>query len=169
MSPQRASIVMSLLSGALFGVGLGISGMTRPDKVIAFLDLVDGWDPSLALVMLGAIAVHAVTYRLIVRRPSPIFGRSFGIPTRTDLDVRLIGGGALFGVGWGLGGYCPGPGLVSSASLGGGALTFVAALTAGMLLVHLVEEARQGRDSPSEHSTSSEAEEPSEAHSAHAS
>lgn len=128
--------------GLLFGLGLGVSGMTRADKVIGFLDLADGWDPSLAFVMGGAIAVHMTLFRLILRRPSPLFGSSFGIPTRTDIDGRLVAGSALFGIGWAIGGYCPGPGLVSFASLAPQALVFVAALTVGILGVQFVDARR---------------------------
>ncbi len=132
----------SAFSGLLFGLGLGLSGMTQADKVVNFLDLSNAWDPSLALVMLGAIAVHLIAYRWITSRPSPLLAARFGIPTRTDIDTRLVVGSALFGVGWALGGYCPGPGLVSAVSGSTEALVFVAALTAGMLLFHVVEEAR---------------------------
>lgn len=118
--------------------------MTLPEKVIGFLDLTHDWDPSLGFVMLGAIAVHAGLYRWIVSQPRPLFTERFGIPTRTDLDPRLIGGAAIFGVGWALGGYCPGPGLVGSMSGAGHALAFVAALTGGMLLFHVVEESLRG-------------------------
>lgn len=121
-------------AGGLFGVGLVVSGMTRPAKVIGFLDVGRSWDPSLALVMAAAVAVHMTLYRLIVRRRAPLYDAGFHLPTRKDLDLRLVAGAALFGVGWGLGGYCPGPGLVS---LGAGllpALVFIAAMTAGMVL-----------------------------------
>ncbi|MCB9674409.1 MAG: YeeE/YedE family protein [Alphaproteobacteria bacterium] len=118
--------------------------MTQADKVIAFLDLSDAWDPSLAFVMIGAIGVHMALFRFIVRRPSPLFADAFGIPTRSDIDGRLVAGSALFGVGWALGGYCPGPGLVSSASGSTNALVFVATLTAGMLLYHALDEAWHG-------------------------
>jgi len=138
-------LVSSLVAGLLFGAGLAVSGMTRADKVINFLDLSDAWDPSLAFVMIGAIGVHLVLFRFILRRESPLFAERFGIPSRTDIDGRLVGGAALFGVGWGLGGYCPGPGLVASASGGMQARAFVGALTAGMLLFHVVEEALAGR------------------------
>lgn len=129
----------ALAAGLLFGVGLTISGMTKADKVINFLDLKDAWDPSLALVMAGAIAVHLILFKLILRRESPLYGVNFGIPTRTDVDMRLVGGSALFGIGWAVGGFCPGPGLVSAASLAPQALVFVAALTGGMLIFQLVE------------------------------
>ena len=132
-------VASALAAGLLFGVGLTISGMTRADKVINFLDLKDAWDPSLAFVMGGAIVVHLILFRLILRRESPLFGASFGIPTRTDIDMRLVGGSALFGIGWAIGGFCPGPGLVSAASLAPQALVFVASLTAGMLAFQIVE------------------------------
>src|SRR5690606_36682511 len=118
-------------AGLLFGVGLAISGMTQPSKVVGFLDVTGNWDPSLAFVMLGAVLVYFVSSRLVARRESPIFGEGFHLPTRRDLDPKLIAGAALFGIGWGLGGYCPGPGITS---LGAGLLTpvlFVAAMAAG--------------------------------------
>ena len=106
----------SLASGVLFAVGLGVSGMTRPSKVAGFLDLFGAWDPSLAFVMVGAIAVYAVAFRVITRSKAPWFDGKFHIPRRADIDRPLLLGAAIFGVGWGLGGYCPGPGLVSAAS-----------------------------------------------------
>ena len=96
--------------GALFGVGLVLSGMTRADKVIGFLDLFGDWDPTLAFVMMGAIAMHLTLYRIILRRQSPLWGDRFHVPTRRDISPQLVVGAAIFGVGWGLGGYCPGPG-----------------------------------------------------------
>jgi hypothetical protein len=126
--------VASFASGALFGAGLLVSGMTKPAKVQGFLDLFGRWDASLVFVMLGAISVHFVAHRLIVRRGGPLFGDTFHLPTRKDVDRRLVVGAALFGVGWGLAGYCPGPALVSA---GGGAvpvLVFVGAMTLGMLV-----------------------------------
>jgi uncharacterized membrane protein YedE/YeeE len=124
----------ALGAGGLFGVGLVVSGMARPAKVIGFLDVGGRWDPSLAFVMAGAIAVHMVLFRLILRRRSPLHDVGFHLPARKDIDVRLVVGAALFGAGWGLGGYCPGPSLVA---LGTGmlpALVFVAAMAAGMWL-----------------------------------
>ena len=121
------------LAGALFGLGLAVSGMTDPDKVLNFLDVAGAWDPTLALVMGGALAVNASAYALTKRRAKPLFADAFALPTRVDLDARLLGGAALFGVGWGLVGLCPGPAL---ASLGRGeseVLAFVAAMVAGML------------------------------------
>ena len=94
----------ALVSGLLFGLGLGLSGMTLPSKVIGFLDVTGAWDASLAFVMIGAIAVHAVLFRVVTRRVSPLFDAEFHIPSRRDVDGPLVLGAALFGVGWGLGG-----------------------------------------------------------------
>ena len=132
----------ALAAGLLFGAGLLVSGMTRPMKVIGFLDVFGRWDASLMFVMVGAIAVHAVAYRLIRKRSSPLFAGKFVLPTRRDLDAKLLIGAALFGVGWGLGGYCPGPGIVSLAGGGLNALVFVSAMLAGMLATGKLEAAR---------------------------
>jgi uncharacterized membrane protein YedE/YeeE len=121
-------------AGALFAVGLAVSGMTRPSKVVGFLDLAGAWDASLAFVMMGAIAVHFVAYRVVLRRPAPLFDVRFHLPTRKDIDRRLVLGAALFGVGWGLGGFCPGPGLVSAAGGSLGAVVFVVGMTLGMVI-----------------------------------
>lgn len=126
----------ALAAGALFGLGLGVSGMTLPAKVHGFLDVTGAWDPSLALVMVGAIGVHLVLFRAIVRRASPLFRGTFHLPSRADVDASLLGGAALFGVGWGLGGVCPGPGLVSLATGRAEAATFVLAMLLGMALQH---------------------------------
>ncbi|MBK6530125.1 MAG: YeeE/YedE family protein [Deltaproteobacteria bacterium] len=133
-------------AGALFAVGLALSGMTRPAKVVGFLDLAGDWDASLAFVMMGAIAVHFVAYRVVLRRPAPLFDVRFHLPTRKDIDLRLVLGAALFGVGWGLGGYCPGPGLVSAAAGSLGAIVFVVGLTAGMLIEQAVARALPRRE-----------------------
>jgi uncharacterized protein len=127
-------LVASFLGGLLFALGLGVSGMTDANKVIGFLDLSGDWDPSLAFVMAGAIGVHLILYRLILRRQSPLFGDRFQIPTRRDITPQLVGGAALFGVGWGLGGFCPGPGLVSLAGFGSSAAVFVLSMLSGMTL-----------------------------------
>jgi uncharacterized protein len=121
-------------TGALFAVGLVVSGMTKPSKVAGFLDLAGAWDASLMFVMIGAIAVHFIAYRMVMKRRSPLFDARFHVPTRKDIDPRLVAGAALFGVGWGLGGFCPGPGLVTAASGSLGAILFVAGMTAGMLV-----------------------------------
>lgn len=136
--------------GALFAVGLGVSGMTKPSKVAGFLDIAGAWDASLAFVMIGAIAVHFVAYRVVTRRPSPLFDANYHVPTRKDIDRRLVLGAALFGVGWGLGGFCPGPALVTAGSGSLGALVFVAGMTIGVLVeqaaAHASARAQSRRD-----------------------
>lgn len=127
------------LAGLLFSLGLGLSGMTDPNKVLGFLDLSHGWDPSLALVMVGAIGVHLPLYRWVIRRPRPQFEDRFDLPARRDVTARLVGGAALFGAGWGLGGFCPGPGVVSLASGASAAVVFVVGMTAGMVLFDRVD------------------------------
>lgn len=129
-------------SGLLFALGLGISGMTQPAKVVGFLDITGDWKPELMFVMGGAIAVHLIAYRLVPRMSRPLFEPRFGIPTRRDVDLRLVGGAVLFGAGWGLGGFCPGPGIVSLVSGQWQALVFVAAMLVGMLGFHTFEKVR---------------------------
>lgn len=145
----------ALAAGLVFGLGLAVAGMTDPAKVQGFLDVSGAWDPSLAFVMIGAIAVHAALGWLVRRRQAPLFVRRFALPTRSDLDPRLIGGAALFGVGWGLGGICPGPGLVD---LGSGilpALVFVIAMALGMTLQRLtLPEKASGPSTPTTHTAS---------------
>ena len=135
----------SFVAGLLFALGLGIAGMTRADKVIAFLDLTDAWDPSLALVMAGAIAVHFVAYRVLPRLGRPVLAPEFRLPTRRDIEPRLVAGAALFGVGWGLGGYCPGPGLVAGASGAVAPLLFVVGLITGITLFRAIDDASRLR------------------------
>lgn len=121
-------------AGVVFAVGLAISGMTQPAKVIGFLDFLGDWDPSLAMVMIGAIGVHLVLLRVIKTRRSPIAADAFRIPSREDFTPALIGGSAIFGVGWGLGGYCPGPALVSLPTHTLDVLVFVVSMLAGIFL-----------------------------------
>lgn len=128
------SNLVSLFSGFLFAVGLAIAGMTQPSKVIGFLDVFGNWDPSLMLVMGGAVAVNLVLFRFILKRPNPILGVRFSLPTARDIDLPLVVGSALFGIGWGLGGYCPGPGISSLAVLGNAGIVFVVTMVGGMLL-----------------------------------
>jgi uncharacterized protein len=127
--------LLSFISGVVFALGLGISGMTRPVKVIGFLDFAGHWDPSLAFVMIGAIAVYFVAYRWMQRRSAPLLTGKFSVPQRTDVDRNLVVGAAVFGAGWGLGGFCPGPALTSLASGTMPVMVFVAAMAAGMYLV----------------------------------
>lgn len=137
-------------SGLIFAVGLIIGGMTQPSKVVGFLDFAGKWDPSLAFVMGGAVLAYSVLYRLIVKKRRPLCEPKFHLPTRTDLDWRLIVGGGLFGVGWGLAGYCPGPGLTAAASLSSPALIFVAAMIGGMLLYSVFDKVVLGRSNGAE-------------------
>jgi uncharacterized membrane protein YedE/YeeE len=123
----------ALVSGLVFGAGLVISGMTQPQKVLGFLDPFGRFDASLILVMMGAIAVHFVAYRIRSKRSGPLFSPKFLVPTRRDIDAKLLAGAFIFGAGWGLGGYCPGPGIVSLAGGGLSALAFVGAMVIGML------------------------------------
>ena len=123
----------------VFALGLGISGMTKQTKVIGFLDLTGAWDPSLAFVMIGAIAVHAPIVWWVQRRNSSIFGLILQFPQRKDIDWKLIVGALVFGIGWGITGICPGPGIVDLVTLGPGIVTFVAAMFVGMALEHFFE------------------------------
>ena len=124
-------IASAFITGLIFAIGLGISGMTDTTKVLGFLTLNSEWNPALMLVMGGAIAVHAVVYQVVIRRSSPLFSDTFHIPIRTDIDTRLLVGGLLFGLGWGIGGICPGPGLVSVFSGSIEVLVFLVAMTVG--------------------------------------
>jgi len=132
----------AFLAGLVFGVGLLVSGMVNPAKVLGFLDLAGPWDPSLALVMAGAVVVGAVAFAFAGRRASTLLGAPLSLPTGGRIDGRLVLGSLAFGVGWGLAGFCPGPALVA---LGAGkvkALAFVAAMLAGMLIFEVAERAR---------------------------
>jgi hypothetical protein len=138
---MNKSLLTSFLSGLTFALGLGVSGMTRPLKVIGFLDFFGEWDASLAFVMVGAIAIYFVAFRLSRKMPTPLLAPDFSIPRRSDLDAKLILGAAIFGAGWGLGGFCPGPALVSLASGAAPVLVFVVAMSLGMFLHNWAIEA----------------------------
>jgi uncharacterized membrane protein YedE/YeeE len=127
-------LLVSFASGIAFALGLGISGMTRPVKVIGFLDFAGNWDASLAFVMIGAIAVYFTAYRLIRKRSAPLLAEKFSVPEGKDVDLNLIVGAAIFGAGWGLGGFCPGPAITSLASGVTSVAVFVIAMTAGIYL-----------------------------------
>ena len=126
------SIVSSFASGLLFALGLGIGGMTQPAKVLGFLDVFGTWDPSLAFVMAGAVTTHAILRTLGMRRSAPVFAGGFSLPTLTAIDGRLLAGAVLFGVGWGIAGFCPGPAIVASGAGAKTAVVFAAAMIAGM-------------------------------------
>jgi uncharacterized membrane protein YedE/YeeE len=136
-------LLVAFASGLLFGLGLAVSGMINPAKVLAFLDIAGAWDPSLAFVMLGALIVTAAGYALARRLPAPLCGEAFHAPVRTDIDRRLAVGAILFGIGWGLVGYCPGPALASLGFAGGRALLFVIAMLIGMAAFSAVEKWQQ--------------------------
>ena len=136
---------MALVVGLLFGIGLIVAGMTDPSKVIGFLDLAGQWDPSLAFVMGGAIAVGLVAFAFAARRDRSLLGGAMRLPTATHIDRRLVFGGLAFGAGWGLAGYCPGPALASLASGGVKPLIFGAAMLAGMVIFALLERIAQQR------------------------
>jgi hypothetical protein len=142
------SRAFALLSGLVFAAGLALAGMTEPAKVLAFLDVTGargGWDPSLALVMAGAIAVYTPIYRWALRLRAPLLAPRFELPTRRDIDARLVVGAAIFGVGWGLAGYCPGPALASLGTARAAPAVFVLAMLAGMAAFALVERAGRAR------------------------
>lgn len=146
-SARSSHVVVAVIAGLLFGAGLGISGMARPAKVLGFLDVAGAWDPTLAFVMIGAIGVHCVAVQLAKRRPGPIASRSFQWSDLTAIDKPLLAGAAVFGIGWGLGGYCPGPALLGAASGNGSAAVFVVAMVAGMVVRHASTRSAPSRTS----------------------
>jgi uncharacterized protein len=125
-------VIASFAAGLVFGIGLLISGMTEPAKVLGFLDVFGAWDATLAFVMAGAVAVAAIGFALARRRSAPVLASSFAWPTRSDIDAPLIIGSVLFGIGWGLCGICPGPALVNLAGLSAPIIVFVVAMIVGM-------------------------------------
>lgn len=128
----------ALVSGASFGAGLAASGMTDPGKVLAFLDLFGAWDPSLMFVMGGAVLVTVVTFRFVLARATPVFAQRFHLPTRTHIDTPLLVGAAIFGIGWGLIGYCPGPAIAALAYLDPRIPVLLLAIGAGAVLGRMV-------------------------------
>lgn len=133
--------LVSLIAGTLFGFGLALAQMTNPTKIINFLDVTGTWDPSLAFVMGGALLVSLVSFRFILRRPRPAFEQRFHLPTRRDIDSRLVVGAVLFGIGWGLGGFCPGPGIAALASGHWQPAVFMVGLVGGVLAFQRQEQA----------------------------
>lgn len=131
------ALAAGFAAGIVFAVGLGVSGMTKPSKVVGFFDVFGAWDASLAFVMVGAIGVYAALLRWITHRSAPLFERRFHLPTRQDFDRRLLFGAVVFGVGWALAGYCPGPGIVAAGSGSLSAVAFVVSMTLGAKLEHL--------------------------------
>ncbi len=137
-------IVNAFVCGLVFGLGLILSGMANPAKVLGFLDLTGRWDPSLAFVMAGAVALAAIGFRLSRTRRTSVLGAPMQLPTARGVDARLVAGSLVFGAGWGLAGFCPGPALVSAGSGQPRAWLFVAAMLAGMALYAALER-RRGR------------------------
>lgn len=130
MKKQHLTLMASYVAGLLFSLGLAVSGMTDPARVVGFLDVAGDWDPTLMFVLGGAVMTTFIGYRFVLKQPAPMLAGRFELPSRRDLDTKLLGGAALFGVGWGLSGYCPGPAI---ASLGGATLPLVAMLATMVL------------------------------------
>jgi len=135
-------VLAALFAGLVFGIGLIVSGMADPAKVLGFLDLAGAWDPSLALVMAGAVAVGLVAFAVAGRRTTSLLGAEMQLPTARHVDRRLVVGSLLFGAGWGIAGFCPGPGLVALGMGEFKALVFVAAMLVGMGLFEWIEARR---------------------------
>ncbi|XKE44664.1 YeeE/YedE family protein [Halomonas organivorans] len=132
--------LMAYIAGLLFGLGLAVSGMTDPARVLGFLDILGAWDPTLMFVLGGAVVTNFFGYRLAMRRPNPLFAGAFQVPTRRDLDGRLIGGAALFGIGWGLSGYCPGPAFASVAGITAPLAAMLGAMIVGWFLARALPQ-----------------------------
>lgn len=136
---NRKALATAFLAGLLFSVGLGISGMTMPTKVVGFLDMFGSWDPALAGVMGGGILVALLFFRKIIGRGQPFFSTRFDVPTGKDITPSLVIGSAMFGMGWGIAGYCPGPAVTSLVTGSREVMMFTGAMLAGMLLFRLLE------------------------------
>jgi uncharacterized protein len=135
--------LVPLLAGALFGAGVCISGMVRPSKVLGFLDLGGSWDPSLAVVFAAALTLHVVAWRIVERIRAPRFGSAFPPPPSPVVDARLVGGAAIFGIGWGISGFCPGPAILSIVSGATVSLVFVATMALSMLTYDRLAQRRE--------------------------
>jgi len=140
--------VIALVCGALFGAGVCLSGMVRPSKVLGFLDLGGAWDGSLALVMATALAIHAVAWRLVARAHRPPLGAAYPGAPSSAVDLKLVGGAALFGLGWGLSGFCPGPAIVSVVSGTRASLVFVGAMALAMYAYEQLDSRARSEDTP---------------------
>lgn len=138
-------LIVSYLTGLIFGVGIAVSGMANPAKVLNFFDVAGTWDPSLAFVMGGALITTFIGYRFVLRRPAPALAQSFQLPTRRDLDLPLIGGSAVFGIGWGIAGFCPGGALPALGTGNVNVLIFVGALLAGIVAAKALQAALSNR------------------------
>ena len=145
---ERLQPIFASLSGTLFGLGLAVSGMIDPAKVLAFLDVAGAWDPTLAFVMVGALCVTTPAFHYVLKRRRPWFADAFALPTKADLDPRLIIGAALFGIGWGLAGLCPGPAVTALVTGSAGVTAFFAAMLVGFLLHDRIEARNAMADRP---------------------
>ncbi|MBT8139528.1 MAG: YeeE/YedE family protein [Gammaproteobacteria bacterium] len=134
----------AFIAGAIFGIGLIVSEMVNPVRVIGFLDLAGNWDPTLAFVMGGALLVTAIGYKIVLGQPGPVFSAEFELPKNKIIDRKLIIGAAMFGIGWGLSGFCPGPALVGLGTLKPDILLFVISMIAGIKLFEWFGERRAG-------------------------
>lgn len=132
-------LIVAYLVGLVFGTGIGLSGMANPAKVLNFFDLAGGWDPSLIFVMGGALATTFIGYRLVLRRPAPVLAQGFQLPASRGIDARLLGGAALFGIGWGIAGFCPGGALPALGTGRWQAFLFVGAVIAGIYLARFLQ------------------------------
>ncbi|MBE0453699.1 DUF6691 family protein [Roseovarius autotrophicus] len=132
-------LLSAFLVGLIFGLGIAVSGMINPAKVLNFFDIAGTWDPSLAFVMGGALITTFIGYRFVLRRPAPVIEAKFLLPTRRDIDARLVGGSAVFGLGWGIAGFCPGAALPALGSGKWEVMVFVAALIAGIWVARIAQ------------------------------
>jgi len=137
-----------VLIGALFGAGLALSGMLNPSKVAGFLDLFGVWDPSLAFVMGGGVVANFIGHRIVTRRAGPLYATDFSLPTSQSIDTRLLLGAGLFGIGWGLGGLCPGPAISSLLLVPGDAVLFVMMMLAGLAVGRMLTSGPAARPAP---------------------
>lgn len=142
-------MIVNIISGLLFGIGLTLSSMVDPSKVIGFLDVMGNWDPSLAFVMMGALMIAVITFRMIPKRNKPVFANEFKLSTRTDIDKPLIIGAILFGIGWGMAGYCPGPAIATLGTGGWDSAIFLISMILGSMVQRYLYTKKESMDSGS--------------------
>lgn len=140
---MRQQQLSALVCGLLFAIGLGVSGMTQPQKVIGFLDVFGAWDPSLLFVMVGGLLVYGIGYRWVKKIPKPLFAPQFLVPSSRQIDNRLLMGAALFGIGWGIAGFCPGPALASLVTLNHAPLIFGISMILTVLIFEWVQNKKE--------------------------
>jgi len=138
-------LIITFLTGFVFGLGIMISGMANPAKVLNFFDVAGTWDPSLIFVMGGALVVTFIGYRVVLHRPAPVLATKFSLPTNTTIDAKLVGGSAVFGIGWGIAGFCPGGALPAIGTLNPSVLIFTAALIAGIFAAKALQSLTAAR------------------------